>query len=323
VEGGVSKAIGSVARDGATLVHRACFYDSAAELTRAVEPIVRAGLRGGDVVFAAAKPATLEALRDLLGDEAGHVELHDGGEWCARPWERLGAIREMLASLPDGTTLYVLGEPPWGGSDAAVREWARFESIVNLALAGAPVVSVCLYDERELPDEILRHGRRTHPERLAYGTVSRCEDFVPPAELVPALALPVEGIPFDGIRELTLNGNQHAFRAALTRAATELGVPRERLEQVVVAVNEVATNALLHGRPPLRARCWAAGGDFVCEIVDSGPGLTDPLAGWLLPATPSEGGWGLSIARQLCDAVEIAPEGEGTRVTLHVELDGS
>jgi anti-sigma regulatory factor (Ser/Thr protein kinase) len=309
-----------MARHGAT--HRACFYDSPGELTRAVEPVVRAGLRRGDVVFAAARPASLQVLRELLGDDAGRVELHDGEEWCARPWERLAAIREMLASLPDGSRLYMVGEPPWGGSDAAVREWARFESIVNLALAHAPVVSLCLYDARELPDEILRHGRQTHPELLANGTVSSCEEFVPPAELVPALALPLDGIPVDGIRELSLNGNQHAFRVALTRAATELGIPRERIEQVVVAVNEVATNALLHGRPPLRARCWTAGGEFVCEIADSGPGLTDPLAGWLLPSGPSEGGWGLSIARQLCDAVEIAPEGEGTRVTMHVELDG-
>jgi anti-sigma regulatory factor (Ser/Thr protein kinase) len=305
-----------VRRDSA-LVHQACFYESPAQLAGAVAPIVEAGPRRGDVVFAAAKPASLAALRDLLGGVEARTELRVSEDWCPRPWERMAEMRQVLGSLSDGAMLYAFGEPLWWGSDAAVREWARCESIINLAFAGAPMVFVCLYDERELPDEILAHGRRTHPERLANGSPCPCGEYVPPAELVPALVAPPGEAPV-GIRELGLEGGQHSFRSALTRAAGDEGLPPERIEQLVVAANEVATNALVHGRAPRSARCWTTEGEFVCEIADSGPGFTDPLAGWLLPNWPSEGGWGLAIARQLCDAVEIAPDGEGTRVTLHV-----
>jgi MEDS: MEthanogen/methylotroph, DcmR Sensory domain len=41
---------------------------------------------------------------------------------------------------------------------------------------------------------------------------------------------------------------------------------------------------------------------------------------WVPPARAGGGGWGLPIARQLCDALEIARGGDGAVVTLYVAL---
>jgi anti-sigma regulatory factor (Ser/Thr protein kinase) len=85
----------------------------------------------------------------------------------------------------------------------------------------------------------------------------------------------------------------------------------------------VATNALMHGRPPVTAQLWADDGELICQIADAGLWNADPLAGWLPPISPRLGGWGLPIARQLCDAVEITPRETGTTVSLYVSLDGA
>jgi anti-sigma regulatory factor (Ser/Thr protein kinase) len=96
----------------------------------------------------------------------------------------------------------------------------------------------------------------------------------------------------------------------------------DRAEELVLAANEIVTNAVIHGAPPIAARCWVADGDLACEITDSGPGVADPFAGWTLPPPGAPGGWGLAVARRICDALEVAgSDGDGSRVRLYVALD--
>ena len=56
-----------------------------------------------------------------------------------------------------------MGEPPWAlGHKARVRDWARHESVVNVAFASLPVTFICPYDAQALPQEVLNHARK-HP----------------------------------------------------------------------------------------------------------------------------------------------------------------
>jgi anti-sigma regulatory factor (Ser/Thr protein kinase) len=207
-----------------------------------------------------------------------------------------------------------MGEPVWSGSSAVVRQWARYESIINLALADAPMRFICLYDSAALPDEILKYACATHPERVEHGGHVPCAGFVAPEEFLPGS--PCE--PPERASQLPLESTP--FRQLLAERARDAGVPELRIAELVLAANEIATNALTHGRPPFSAQVWREGGELVCQIADSGNGLAEPLAGWVPPPDGAIGGWGLPIARQLCDALEVVPSEAGTTVSLHLGL---
>jgi anti-sigma regulatory factor (Ser/Thr protein kinase) len=85
---------------------------------------------------------------------------------------------------------------------------------------------------------------------------------------------------------------------------------------MLVAANEVFENALRHGGGPTALRAGLVEGWFVCEIEDSGPGLDDPLAGYVPPTPGRPGGEGLWIARQLVSRLELIPAQPGVIVRL-------
>jgi anti-sigma regulatory factor (Ser/Thr protein kinase) len=295
-----------------TLVHQALLYDSEAHFVAEMAPFVREGIEQGQTIFAATSTANVAALREELGDDVNGVRLEDTTEWEIRPYERLQAFRRMVTDLPQGGSLRAMGEPVWDGSDAVVRQWARYESIINLALETAPMRFVCLYDSGALPDGILEYAGRTHPQRVEGGVAIDSEHFVPAAEFVdgPPAPLPARAL------ELPLDPGQ--FRRELGGFLIDAGQSSRLAEDFTLAANEVLANALRHGDSPVGAHVWIEDGGVICRVVDAGPGIGDPLAGWLPPQRFTEGGWGLPIARQLCDALEIAPgQDVGAVVSLH------
>ena len=119
---------------------------------------------------------------------------------------------------------------------------------------------------------------------------------------------------------IPFSGDYHAFRGVLARLARDCGMSADRADKLVLAANEVVTNAVVHGEPPIAAHCWIADGDFVCEISDGGPGVADPFAGWALPDPGAQRGWGLALARRICDALEVGGGRDGSRVRLYLAL---
>lgn len=110
-------------------------------------------------------------------------------------------------------------------------------------------------------------------------------------------------------------------RRLIASTALEAGLPGARANELALAANEVATNAIVHGRSPATLRLWIAAGEIVCEVADAGTGIKDVLAGQLTPAPDGPGGRGLWLARLLCDAVEIR-NGVGCTVSLHATVHG-
>lgn len=111
-------------------------------------------------------------------------------------------------------------------------------------------------------------------------------------------------------------GDLPTVRRAVESAATGAGLSAPRVVEMVLAVNEVATNAVVHGRPPARLRVWKGDGEIIFEVSDVGEGIADPLVGQLRPPPNAPRGRGLWLARRLADALEVQ-NGAGCTVRVH------
>jgi anti-sigma regulatory factor (Ser/Thr protein kinase) len=101
--------------------------------------------------------------------------------------------------------------------------------------------------------------------------------------------------------------------------AEDAGLPEEKADALSLALNEIATNAIVHGSPPNTLRIWVREEEIVCEVSDEGRGIDDPFAGEERPPAEATNGRGLWLARVLCDAVEIR-NGLRCTVSLHAAI---
>jgi len=109
-------------------------------------------------------------------------------------------------------------------------------------------------------------------------------------------------------------GRITALRRLVSEHAAEEGLAGKRLEDFVLAVNEITTNAVEHGIPDAEICLWASDG-FVFEVHDRGR-LADPLPGLVAPHAGDPRGRGVWIARQLCDSLHVWADGQGTHVRI-------
>jgi anti-sigma regulatory factor (Ser/Thr protein kinase) len=87
------------------------------------------------------------------------------------------------------------------------------------------------------------------------------------------------------------------------------------LDDFVVAVNELLTNAVRHGGGVGRVALWQAGDSVVCEVSDSGAGSpADVPPRGVRPTADQPGGWGLWLAEELTDSFELSTRDGGTTV---------
>lgn len=111
-------------------------------------------------------------------------------------------------------------------------------------------------------------------------------------------------------------GDLHRLRGMVAQAARAVGLSGRRTEDLVLAVNEVAVNAIQ----------YAGGGSVVVEhdndevaveVSDHGPGLPDDLPADR-PAPDAVAGRGLWMARRLCQRLKIASTPAGVTVRLNM-----
>ena len=102
--------------------------------------------------------------------------------------------------------------------------------------------------------------------------------------------------------------------------AAKAGMSADAADDFVIAVNEIATNAVRHGSPQASLRLWVSAGAAIAEIRDSGHWAA-ALAPTSLPRRPAEqGGMGLEVARLVCDGLQIKATSAGTAVLLRMTL---
>jgi anti-sigma regulatory factor (Ser/Thr protein kinase) len=109
----------------------------------------------------------------------------------------------------------------------------------------------------------------------------------------------------------------HTLRRHAVTHARSLGMPGDRVGNLMVVVSELATNAIRHGGGTGRLTLWRHGPNLYCQVRDHGPGIPDPYAGSTRPDLTAINGRGLWICRQIStDLVISCLDGQpGTTVT--------
>ncbi len=302
--------------------HEAFFYADEDEFLAGTVPFVEAGLEAGEAILVALPRATGDLLRGELGGDGERVQFAEMEELGRNPARIIPAWRDFLEENADvGGGVRGIGEPIWAGrSDAEVDECQRHESLLNLAFGDGPAWSLmCPYDSARLDARVLEEALHSHP------LVSRPE-FVASSGFYtePEARDPFEGRlppPTAAAVEMSFTAKRLSeVRRFAAEQARSIGLDSARVEDLVLAVNELATNSLQHGRGGT-LRIWRETAAIACE-VDSEDRIDRPLAGRRRPRPTQLRGRGLWLVNQLCDLVQIRSAGSGSVVRLLMSLEG-
>jgi anti-sigma regulatory factor (Ser/Thr protein kinase) len=296
-------------------MHQALFYTGEREYLDGVTAFIKPALRAGEPVVATTLPDRGELLRRELNGHGAEVEILDAAELGRNPARIIPAVERLLAKH-QGTTLHVVGEPIWPGrSPEEIQEVARHEALINLAWPRVPIRLLCLYNAERLAPEILADAERTHPVVIDRGQARRTSSYTGAA--VPAGSdRPLPPVPDEALKlAFTIEG-LHDAREVVDEEATAAGLSRTRVEDLKLAVSELAANAIRHGPGHGVLRVWRRADRLMCQVEDGGT-IEDPLAGRRSPRFPRAGGIGLWAVNQLCDLVEVRSTERGTKVRIH------
>jgi anti-sigma regulatory factor (Ser/Thr protein kinase) len=304
--------------------HEAMFYAGEDEFVDRAAGFIADGLASGEAVLVAVSAAKITRLREALGGAGDQVQFADMGEIGANP-ARIIPVWEEFADmhLGGGRRARGMGEPISAARDPAeLVECQRHESLLNVAFAPGPGWRlVCPYDTSTLAPAVIDEARRSHPlvgDALGVRTSDAYVGYeaiaAPFADPLPEPPGPVDELRFDlaGLR---------AVRVVTADLAARSGLGEDRGRDLVMAVNEVASNSVRHAGGDGLLRMWADAGAVICEVRDRGY-LDKPLAGRRRPRPDQVGGHGLWLANQLCDLVQVRSSPEGTVIRLHMRLTG-
>jgi anti-sigma regulatory factor (Ser/Thr protein kinase) len=297
------------------MTHTAFFYAGEQEYLSGVRSFIGdAGETHSPVVIAVPGPG-LERLRAGLDGDLNGAQLADMTELGANPARIIPAIRAASDQQP-GQTLYIIEEPVWADrSDDEIGEAMRHEALINRAFTSTRVHIMCAYDVTAVGAATIADAERTHrwvADRAGHRASSAyvgtklpacCQAPLssPPAH---AASLRFELSDLARVRALV---SEHAGRASLTVG---------QCGEVVLAVNEIATNSIRHGGGSGTLYSWHEPGRLTCQVTDAGR-IRDPLAGRVRPEADAQQGRGLWLANQLCELVQIRSGPSGTTVRVH------
>jgi anti-sigma regulatory factor (Ser/Thr protein kinase) len=116
------------------------------------------------------------------------------------------------------------------------------------------------------------------------------------------------------------------LREAVLGYATACGMTEDRAIDAVLAVHELAANAIRHGPGHGRLRIYATASTLRCEVSDPGPsspnGRTPDATGGNPPGTPGavpwpvEQGHGLWLVREAADHLRVTSGPHGSLITV-------
>jgi len=300
------------------LRHACGVHSGADDLVDQTAPVVSDAARRGETIALAVGPGTEAALRAAAGSArvvtlGPAVRSRGSGQTTAA---RLARTLRALTSEAGAVTAVSEHDSDLDGIDG--RYWTEFDAAVNVALTDLPVSLYCFYPELPLHSEILYGALANHPLVFEQGRLRLNDGHRAPRDVLAGMpAAPPILLGAPDLDIVFTAWQLHEVRAAVTDLATATAFDTARCEDVVLAVNEIATNAVEHGSGEARIALWIAGDGLVAEVHDTGDTLSEPLPGLRAPHPADPRGRGVWIARQLCDVLHVWADRSGTHVRMH------
>jgi anti-sigma regulatory factor (Ser/Thr protein kinase) len=305
-----------------TFRHEALFYRGDAEFLAGTVSFIRDAVTANEPVLVAVQPAKAEKIRAELNGEGEGVRFVDMPRLGHNPARIIPAWRDFVAEhLSQGSPVRGIGEPIWPGrSGEELAECQRHEWLLNLAFAGAPAWwLLCPYDADALAPSVLDAACRTHPYVADRGNTITSPLYSDPLTDPDPFNDPLPPPAEDPDQLMFTRDELPDVRGLISRHAAEAGLDEPRAGDLLVAVNEVATNSVRYAHGHGTLSIWREAGRLLCEVRDRGV-LRDPLVGRERPMPSWARGRGLWLANQFCDLVQIRSEPEGNVVRLHMSL---
>ena len=281
---------------------------------------LRAFLATGDPgvpVLAVVTPGTYRTISPVIGADAAYQDVTLLGRNPARV---IPAIQQFVEGCGPPGPVRVVTEQWWDERELAERvELARHEALTNLAFRGHDVAMVCLYDRRKLPPGVVDDAMSTHPCTVDEGGPHLNPAYADPETVIEMTDHSMEPPPLLAEAFEVKPGGLSALRAVVHDRAAQAGLPNERVGDLVIAANELATNVVSHGEGNGELRMWTDDSWLVCEVADAGR-VEDQFAGRRPPRSGDTTGRGLWMVNQLCDLVELRSNPSGTSVRLRFVL---
>ncbi|HEX6344529.1 sensor histidine kinase [Umezawaea sp.] len=298
-------------------VHEALFYQDRDQYLAATVPFVLDGLAGGEPVLVAVPSYNVDLIRDELGAKSEHVRFLDMTQGGRNPGRIIpGVLTPFSNEHP--SRVRIIGEPIWAGR--SVTEYpacVQHEALINTAFNGVDATILCPYDTSGLAPDVLVDAERTHPVLLADGDRRPSPRYDDPRRIVTDFNVPLPTPPRSAVAYWFDMHSLPATRRLVTDYATTAGLTEDRVDDLVLAVNELTTNSIEHANGGGELLVWQEGDAVVCEVRDQGT-LRDPMVGRLRPSASAQGGYGVVMVNLLCDLVRVHSGDSGTAIRVHV-----
>lgn len=298
------------------LRHEAGIYAGADEFVGLAASFLAPALDAGEPALVLVDADKAARLRGALGEHP-NVVYRDMRSVGRNPARLIPAWVDFLEAHAGAPALWGVGEPLWPGRSACeIAECHQHEALVNVALAGdATLRMLCPVDERALGSEVVQDSLRCHPWVRDTGGL-RDNAAYRPSDASHLLGAPLPPPPPGADTFAFTADDLRELRRRVGAMATAVGFTPDRADDIVLAVDEVATNSHRHGGGQGTLVTWRTADWLVCEVRDAGR-FTDPMVGRRSPPSSQVGGRGLWIANQLCDLVQVRSSGAGAVVRMH------
>jgi anti-sigma regulatory factor (Ser/Thr protein kinase) len=124
------------------------------------------------------------------------------------------------------------------------------------------------------------------------------------------------------VLEETFDGDSLvSLRHGVGAHGSALGLSDDQADDLMLIVQEIASNAVRHGPGHGTVRLWRAGNHIHCQVANPGAAPADLAEAGKRPRSPGEiGGRGIWLARLFSDSLSIDTTDDTTTITATINL---